>query len=44
MIQRERLVIYLAGLFLCAAAFGYTYIRHGTVARPPVEPNPDWNR
>lgn len=38
MVNRERLVIYLTGLFLCIAAFGYTYLRYGTASPPPLEP------
>lgn len=36
-IGRERLVIYLVGLFLGVAAFGYSYLRYGA-GPPPAEP------
>lgn len=38
MVARERLVLYLAGVFLFAAAFGYTYARFGARLQPPQRP------
>lgn len=38
MVGRERLIIYLTGLFLCVAAFGYSYLRFGAGPPRPREP------
>ena len=40
MINRERLVVYFAGLFLFVAAFGYMYLRFSPGPRLSSEPQP----
>src|SRR5690606_29939402 len=32
------LIVYVVGVFLCAAAFGYTYLRYGAGPARPPEP------